>query len=76
MGIYVDQDGFVYIADSENNRIQKFDEDGNAVTWWGSTGTGDGQLMNPVSIAVDSRGYVYVVERDNSRVQLFGVDTQ
>ena len=36
-GIAGDSD-FVYIIDSGNNRVQKFDSDGNFITKWGSLG--------------------------------------
>ena len=52
----------VYVADSSNNRIQKFDSNGNFITKWGTEGTGDGQFSNPDGIAVDSSGNVYVAD--------------
>ncbi len=71
-GIFIDQIGYIYIADSGNNRMLKFDEKGKFMAQWGSAGAGDGQMMYPAGVAVDSRGYVYVIDRDNSRLQLFG----
>ena len=35
-GIAVDASGNVYVADTWNHRVQKFDKDGNFVTRWGS----------------------------------------
>ena len=52
-GIAVDSSGNVYVADSDNNRIQKFDSNGNFITKWGSNGSGDGQFNGPIGIAVD-----------------------
>ncbi|WP_394326021.1 6-bladed beta-propeller [Methanosarcina horonobensis] len=43
----------MYVVDTQNNRIQKFDDYGNFVTQWGSSGTGDGEFSNPQGIAVD-----------------------
>ena len=43
-GVAVDSSGNVYVADSGNNRIQKFDSNGTFITKWGSTGTADGQF--------------------------------
>jgi DNA-binding beta-propeller fold protein YncE len=71
MGIFVDKNGFIYIADSGNNRIQKFDNSGQFIAKWGGEGAGDGQLNYPSGIVIDSRGYVYVAERDNNRIQVF-----
>ena len=61
----------VYVVDRHNNRIQKFDSDGNFITKWGSNGTGDGQLYDPVSIVVDSSDNVYVAYGVNIRIQVF-----
>ena len=44
----------MYVADSYNHRIQKFDSDGNFITKWGSKGTGDGEFNTPHGISVDS----------------------
>ena len=35
-GIAVNDSGFVFVADSSNNRIQVFTEDGIYANWWGS----------------------------------------
>jgi DNA-binding beta-propeller fold protein YncE len=55
----------VYIVDSQNERIQKFDSDGNFITKWGSEGYGDGQFWLPHDIAIDSSDNVYVVDSGN-----------
>jgi DNA-binding beta-propeller fold protein YncE len=73
-GLAVDSSGNVYVADTGNNRIQKFDLDGNYITKWGSYGTGDGQFSTPSDVAVDSLGNVYVADTDNHRVQKFDSD--
>src|SRR5262249_50050338 len=70
-GAAVDAYGDVYIADSANQRIQKFDRFGNFILQWGSSGTGDGQFNYPDFIALDSAGNVYVSDYFNDRVQKF-----
>jgi DNA-binding beta-propeller fold protein YncE len=42
--IAVDTAANVYVVDTLNNRIQKFDSNGNFITAWGSNGTGSGQF--------------------------------
>ena len=37
-GIAFDSSGNLYVADTDNNRIQKFDSNGNFITKWGSFG--------------------------------------
>jgi tripartite motif-containing protein 71 len=62
---------YVYVVDSGNNRIQKFDGAGNFVAKWGTLGDADGEFNRPVSVAVDYQGYVYVTDHGNNRVQKF-----
>ncbi|MBM3476011.1 MAG: hypothetical protein FJX75_22305 [Armatimonadetes bacterium] len=70
-GIAVDGAGNVYVADTWNHRIQKFDGSGAFLTKWGSEGTGDGQFSFPSSIAVGTSGNVYVADTDNHRIEKF-----
>ncbi len=72
-GIAIDPSGtYLYIADTENNRVQKFKTDGTYVSQWGSQGNGNGLFRNPVGIAVDpTNSYVYVADSTNSNVQKF-----
>lgn len=70
-GIAADNSGNIYVADSDNNRIVKFDPEGNLLETIGSTGSGDGQLLFPVGVAVDKSGNVYVADVDNFRIEKF-----
>lgn len=73
-GVVVDADGNIYVADRNNERVQKFNSTGGFVLKWGSSGTGDGQFSpnnGAVDLAVDSDGNVWVVDRGNHRLQKF-----
>jgi DNA-binding beta-propeller fold protein YncE len=70
-GITVDGQGDVYVTDTGNQRVQKFDREGNFITQWGGFGGGDGQFNFPYGIVVDARGSVFVVDSGNTRVQQF-----
>ena len=70
-GIAVDGAGDVYVTDTGNHRIEKFDREGNFITQWGGFGNGDGQFNFPYGIAVDAKGSVFVVDSGNTRVQQF-----
>ncbi|MGE5391799.1 MAG: 6-bladed beta-propeller [Deltaproteobacteria bacterium] len=71
VGITVDNDGYIYVADSNNNRVQKFDPAGNFVCKWGTEGSGEGQFIYPGGIAADPNGNIYVTDSENNRVQKF-----
>ncbi len=70
-GIVVDGQGDVYVSDTGNQRVQKFDREGNFITQWGGYGNGTGQFNFPYGITVDARGSVFVVDSANTRVQQF-----
>jgi sugar lactone lactonase YvrE len=72
--VAVDAVGNVYVADSYNDRIQKFDSDGTYLTQWGSPGSGDGEFVELGGVAVDAVGYVYVTDVHNHRIQKFDSD--
>jgi DNA-binding beta-propeller fold protein YncE len=63
-GIKVDSDGFVYVADSGNQRIQKFTPDGEPVAVW-SVG-----FLEPWDVAVAPLAdTIYVADTWNHRIQ-------
>jgi len=71
-GLALDRRGNLYVADSQNNRIQKLDSQGHLITKWGSRGKGDGQLdCNYCGVAVGPDDNVYVTDINNERVQVF-----
>jgi len=69
--IAVDSAGYVYVADTRNNRIQKFNSEGLFISKWGEVGSGDGQLWLPSSVAVDHNGIAIVADMLNFRIQKF-----
>jgi len=84
-GIAVDAQGNVYVADTYNARIQKFDSNGtflmgwgNGTRWEGATaapapaaGSANGAFSSPGKIALDRDQNLYVADLDNYRVQKF-----
>jgi DNA-binding beta-propeller fold protein YncE len=77
-GITVDTTGqYVYVSDSDNHRIQKFDRNGNFILAWGGEGSANGMFRNPAGIVVSpgvTGKYVFVVDTGNNRVQKFEED--
>ena len=70
-GVEVGPDGYIYVADFYNNRIQKFSPKGKLLTVIGTEGNGAGQLKYPTDMALDDAGNVYVVDFGNNRIQKF-----
>jgi hypothetical protein len=78
MGVAVDAEGGVYIADADNARVRHVGPEGIISTFSG-TGkegfSGDGGLVaqaalnRPSGVAVDVRGVVYISDRGNHRIR-------
>jgi DNA-binding beta-propeller fold protein YncE len=62
---------FLYVSDTGNKRIVRFDREGKRVSEWGTAGSGPGQFVEPVGLAADAAGNVYVADTGNHRVQVF-----
>jgi len=71
MGVAVAADGTVFVADTNNDRVQYFTRDGKFLGEWGTYGFADGEFNHPAEVALAPDGTVYVVECNGARVQRF-----
>jgi sugar lactone lactonase YvrE len=71
LGSAVDAEGNVWVADSGNNRVEKFNSKGEYLSQFGSTGTGNGQFKKPIDIAITAGGDLLVTDGENNRVEKF-----
>lgn len=72
-GLAVDDNGSVFVADSYNNRVQRFSRDLVYEDEFGDWGSYDGFLANPTSVSV-AQETVFVADLINHRVQAFGLN--
>jgi len=72
--IVVDDLDNIYVIDRLNNRIQKFDSEGNFILTFGRHGRGNGEFRNPAGITIGPDKNVYVADEGNRRIQIFAPD--
>jgi DNA-binding beta-propeller fold protein YncE len=73
-GLDVDQQGYVYVANTGGNVIIKVSPDGEVLASFGTAGSGPGSLSQPTDVAVDDDGNLYVVDSENERIQVLDRD--
>ena len=78
-GVYVDEAGHLYIADTNNHRIRRVDAGTGDITTVAGTGeqgfSGDGEpaihagLNEPRAVYVDGAGHLYIADSGNHRIR-------
>ena len=72
-GIFVDDNLNLYVADSTNNRIQKFQSGQlNGTTIAGAGATSTITLNYPTAVILDADGYLFIVDSWNHRIVASG----
>lgn len=64
-GITRDPAGNIWVADTRNHRLQKFDPNGGFLGAYGTFGPGNGQFLTPSWVAFDRTGAYYVTETNS-----------
>jgi tripartite motif-containing protein 71 len=67
--VAVDEHGNIYVADSLNNRIVKFNVTGNYLKAWGTYGSHNLEFAEPTGLAYFN-GQIFVADLVNHRVQV------
>ena len=74
LGVFVDANDAVYVADSSNHRVLKVSSNGSGILVAGVTGVstiGSSTLKNPSAVHVDSQQNLYIADTNNFRVQFW-----
>jgi len=74
LGISTDPKGNIYVADTGNNRIQKFDGKGKLLAFIGGFGWEHEQFHRPVDICAENGLDVYVADYENRRIEQYDKD--
>ncbi|MBP1990960.1 YIP1 family protein [Paenibacillus eucommiae] len=71
--VYIAADNHVYVADTGNNRIVEFDEQGKFIRSVG-TNEGEGVLNAPEGVFVSKDGMIYVADTGNKRIAKYAAN--
>ncbi|XP_065908000.1 E3 ubiquitin-protein ligase TRIM71-like [Dysidea avara] len=69
-----DNDSCLYVVDTNNHRVQKFNKEGEFMLAFGSEGSGDKQLKFPFGITTHN-SRVYIADSQNRRISVFRFDS-
>ena len=72
--VAVDSAGNVFVADSNNNRIEKFSPTGTFLSELGNSGPVEARLNHPWGMAFDATGNLYVADAGNNCVRKLSPD--
>ena len=73
-GVAVDRTGNIFVADTNNHRVQKFRADGALLLVVGEQGDGPGQMRFPRRVRVNAKDDLYVVDSSGQRIQKFDAE--
>ncbi|XP_022524518.2 tripartite motif-containing protein 3 [Astyanax mexicanus] len=73
-GISTSSNGRIVVADSNNQCIQVFSNDGQFKLRFGVRGRSPGQLQRPTGVTVDMNGDIIVADYDNRWITIFSSD--
>ena len=80
LGVVVDNEGNIYVAEYYNNRVSKWDKNGKAVGWIGcgltgwqqgnqtNSGSGLSYFYRPYGLYIAPSGNIYIADNGNARI--------
>lgn len=73
LGVSTDLFGNVFVADTGNHRVVRYDADGAFVFQFGGYGWSDGELSGPTDVCAREGFRLFVVDAGNERIQEFDI---
>ncbi len=70
-GVWVDEGGKIYVADSGKSRIVVFSPEGEELFTFGKEGIGNDEFYYPRGVAVDGDGHIWVVDTYHHCIKVF-----
>ena len=70
----VDDHGNIYVLDSGNYRIQKYDSSGNYLLSIGRQGQGPGEFQYPSNLSLDAKGNLLIFDSMTRAIKVFAQD--
>eukprot|EP00731_Ephydatia_muelleri_P008265 Em0004g603a len=61
----------LYVADTDNHRVQKLTSSGKFLHKFGQQGSGQGQFNRPMAVSIDANNILIVSDCANHRIQIF-----
>lgn len=74
MDILQQSNGGILISEYAGDRLCRLDSKGRFITYFGSKGRGNGQLIGPQYLAEDASGNIYVSDYGNGRITVFNAE--
>ena len=65
--------GFLYVTESNNDRVSVFTLDGQYQGGFGKRGEGDGQFVRPRDLSIDNAGRMYITDSQNEHIDVFQI---
>src|SRR4051794_33769375 len=70
-GLAVESTGTLLVANAPANAVYRYSSAGEELGHFGTDGSGDGQMHNPLDVAIGPNGDIYVADNGNNRVERF-----
>ena len=70
VGVAVNDEDEIVVADQGNHRVQVFDSNGAFLRSFGRKGENDGEFKYPFGIAIDTDRKIFVADTNNHRIQI------